>query len=334
MQLESNPQRTEYGRLSSPHNPLFVMARAGHLRLPKEWLEQRPVLIDKILYPLIVLLFAFLVPQISAIIGLPLTAVAFGLSDSQPDLSFTLILVGSFLPIFFLIWLWLGIVERRPLWTTGLRPPILKPYLRGLLIGLLLFGTTVLFLGGFGFLEVENSNAQQAAWITIGGTVLVFCGWMVQGAAEEILARGFLMPILGVRWGPTAGVLVSSLLFSVLHLLNPNLSFLSLANLFLFGLFAALFALYEGGLWGAFAIHAIWNWAQGNLFGFEVSGLSIRSSILIDLAETGPDWLTGGLFGPEGGFVVTLVLLSGISLLLLLSRRQKRLGLNEWLGSK
>ena len=75
---------------------------------------------------------------------------------------------------------------------------------------------------------------------------------------------------------------------------------------------------------GHLAIHSIWNWAQGNLFGFEVSGLNLQSSILIDLMEDGPNWITGGLFGPEGGIAVTLMLLVAMLLLLLWSRRKTR----------
>ena len=321
MQTESLTGPSQFGRLMAPDNPLFNFARTGRLRLPQSWLVKRPVLINKILYPLAVILFAFVAPQISAVLGLPLTILGFNLNDSQPDLGLALILTGSFLPLFFLIWLWLRLVEQRPLWTTGLTRPVMRPYLRGLGIGLLLFTTAVCLLGLFGFLETESTNQGSELWITLGGTVVVLLGWIIQGAAEEILARGFLMPILGVRWGPAAGVLISSLFFSALHLLNPNLNLISLINLFLFGLFAALYALYEGGLWGIFAIHAVWNWAQGNIFGFSVSGLDIQSSILLDLLEAGPDWATGGPFGPEGGVVVTLILLSGIIALVSLSRR-------------
>ena len=320
MQTEHPTEPVESSRLLAPDNVLFNLARTGRLRLPQSWLEKRPVLINKIVYPLAVLLFAFLVPQLSAILGLPLTILGFNLNNSRPDLGFALILVGSFLPIFVLVWLWLLVVEQRPLWTTGMTRPVAKPYLRGLGIGLLLFASAVLLLGLFGFLEVENES--QRMWLTLGGALLVLLGWVVQGAAEEILARGFLLPILGVRWGPAAGVIISSLFFSILHLQNPNLSLISLLNLFLFGLFTALYALNEGGLWGIFAIHAVWNWAQGNLFGFSVSGIDIQSSILFDLMEAGPDWATGGLFGPEGGVVVTLVLLIGISALMFLSRRK------------
>jgi hypothetical protein len=110
-------------------------------------------------------------------------------------------------------------------------------------------------------------------------------------------------------------VLVSALLFASLHIFNLNINLVAFINLALFGVFAALYATREGSLWGIFALHSAWNWAQSNLFGMEVSGLPVRLGALINLKETGPDWLTGGAFGPEGGVVVTLVLLVGIVLL-------------------
>lgn len=319
---ENSPDSLDHGRLLSPNNTLFRLARTGQLRLPQAWLENHPFFFEKLLYPFAVFVFALFAPQISAVFGFPLAILGFDRYQSQPNLGFTLILIGSFLPIFFLVWLWLWVFEQRPLWTTGLTRPIARPYLRGLGIGLLIFGSAVLLLALFGYLEIENSGQGQGIWLTLAGTFLVLLGWIVQGAAEELLARGFLMPIIGVRWGPVPGVIISALLFSVLHLQNPNINFISLANLFLFGLFASLYALYEGGLWGVFAMHTIWNWTQGNLLGFSVSGINMQTSILLDLMENGPDWATGGPFGPEGGVVVTLVLLAGIFGLVYLSRKK------------
>lgn len=316
------PAAPPAGALLSADNRLFALARTGHLRLPQSWLAHYPFFIDKIAYPLVALIFAFLVPVLSAFLGLPLAAAGGQLAADQPDLAFALILIATFLPVFVLLWFWLRLVEQRPLWTAGMTRPVLQPYLRGLAVGLILLGVVVIVLGLAGFLEIENTDPNKPWWGTLAGVLLVLVGWLVQGAAEELLARGFLMPVLGIRWGPLAAVLISSLFFSVLHLGNPNLNALSLLNLFLFGLFAALYALNEGGLWGIFAIHAIWNWAQGNLVGFSVSGLSIRSSILLDLAEAGPDWITGGSFGPEGGVVVTFVLLAAMLVLMRRSRRQ------------
>jgi membrane protease YdiL (CAAX protease family) len=102
---------------------------------------------------------------------------------------------------------------------------------------------------------------------------------------------------------------ISALVFAVYHSLNPNLSPIAFLNLFLFGVLTAFYALYEGGLWGVFGIHAAWNWAQGNIFGLEVSGIPPAGGTLFNLMETGPDAITGGQFGPEGGLAVTAVLI-------------------------
>jgi membrane protease YdiL (CAAX protease family) len=283
------------------------------------------VLFEKILYPAIVLLFAYLVPTLSAVLGLPLLAILFFFPDSRGTaLGQFLFLSGAYLPIILLVWIWLWVFERRPLWTIGMERPFLRKYLRGLVIGLFMFTAVVALLALFDFVITETPLAERFSLLTVASILLVFLGWMIQGAAEEVLARGFLLPVFGVRWGPLAGVAVSSLFFALLHLSNPHISIISLLNLALFGLFAALYALYEGGLWGIFAIHAIWNWAQGNLYGFSVSGLEINSSMFFDLMEDGPDWLTGGLFGPEGGLVVTFVLIIGLLLVWLTRRRRSR----------
>ena len=141
--------------------------------------------------------------------------------------------------------------------------------------------------------------------------LLVALGWVVQGAGEEVVTRGWMLPVLGARTRPWIGIVVVSLFFSLLHGLNPNLSALAMVNLALFGLFAAFYALREGSLWGICALHSVWNWIQGNVFGFEVSGTNAGGGTLFKFVETGPDWFTGGAFGPEGGLAVSLMLQIG-----------------------
>lgn len=314
----------ENNYLLAQDNHLFNLARSGRLSLPQGWLKKHPVLFNKVLYPLAAILFGFVAPFLASFLGLPLLLVVFVGPVAQESVAGQLVfLVGAFLPLFFLIWFWLWLFERRPLWTVGMERPFLRKYLRGLGIGLLMFVVAVMVLALLDSVVTETAVTGRLNLLAFGGTLLVFLGWMVQGAAEEVLARGFLLPLIGARWGAIAGILISSLFFALLHLLNPNVTAISLLNLTLFGFFAALYALFEGGLWGVFAIHAIWNWAQGNLFGFEVSGIQIRSGMIFDLMENGPDWLTGGLFGPEGGIVVTLVLIISSVLVLFAGRRRK-----------
>jgi hypothetical protein len=237
----------------------------------------------------------------------------------------TIFLVLAFGPIFLIVWAWLAAFEKRPFWTLGLeRAGALKKYGRGLLIGLVLFGGAVGVSAMLGHMAVEPPDSQAQGLAALGGVLLVLLGWMVQGAAEEALTRGWMLPVLGARYGPGWGIVVSALFFAVLHSLNPNLNPVAMLNLFLFGVFAALYALWEGGLWGIFAIHTVWNWAQGHLFGLQVSGMTVPGGALFNLLETGPDLITGGSFGPEGGLAVTLVLLAGIAGVGWAANRRKR----------
>ena len=235
-------------------------------------------------------------------------------------------LIFAFGPIFLFLWLWLALFEKRPLWTIGLeKKGAIVKYLRGLLVGLVMFVGAVVISALFGFMQFEEGGPQPSGVAALGGVLLVLFGWIVQGAAEEALTRGWLLPVIGARYRVWLGVLVSSLLFAGLHSLNPNLGVVAMLNLFLFGLFAALYALWEGGMWGVFSIHSVWNWAQGNLLGLEVSGNQAPGGTLFNLQETGPDLITGGAFGPEGGLAVTAVLLLSCVVILWLSYRKSSL---------
>lgn len=300
----------------SPNNHLFQLARLGR-RLPH--------LILAIFMTFVFVFLAQLTGGTLAIILILLLSVmageniAFDPNDPNtlmevilPDtaLEQTLLLIFSFGPIFLILWAWVALVEKRPFWTMGLeRAGAGWKYVRGLLVGLVMFVAAVGISAAFGYVAVEEGNSQPQGVVALGGVLLVLLGWVVQGAGEELLTRGWLLPVVGARYNPVLGLIVSSLVFAVLHSLNPNLSPVAILNLALFGLFTTLYALYERGLWGVFSIHSIWNWAQGNLFGFEVSGMNSPGGTLFDLMEVGPDVVTGGPFGPEGGLAVTAVLI-------------------------
>jgi hypothetical protein len=274
---------------------------------------------------LIVLFYSLLAPIIGTLLIVPfailLVAIAPDLSrtvlDNYPDLVLAVGLVAGFAPIILLVWLWVRAVEGRRLASIGLeRLRAGWLYLRGLLIGLALFSAAagLLILTGA---AVPAGGNWAPNMTMVPGVLLAFVGWGVQGAAEEVLTRGFLLPIIAIRWGTPAGIIISALAFALLHMLNPNLSILAMLNLALFGLFACLYALREGSIWGICAAHSVWNWSQTNLFGFPVSGGLPPGSSLLELSGNGPAWLSGGAFGPEGGIAVTVVLLTGCLLFVL-----------------
>lgn len=316
--------------LLASENHLLQLARQGAPRLS-------PAL-DRWLYPWLSLVYALLAPLIVGIViavpmlllvllsGASLQDAAASLSALPPgpaNLYLTLNLLLSFAPLYLLVWLWIWLFERRHLRTTGLElPGALRKYLSGFLLGILLLTASVA-LGALTGVQASTliSTSPDLSSILLGfaGVFIILLGWVVQGGAEEVLARGYLLPVFGVRYGAPFAILVSSLLFSSLHLFNDHLTPIALLNLALFGVFACLYALREGGLWGICALHAAWNWVQGNLFGLPVSGTPSGSSLLT-LQLTGHDWWAGGAFGPEGGLAVTLVLLLGCFGLLIFRR--------------
>ena len=278
----------------------------------------------------LVIPFSFLFALLSQLGAIPLFLVMsriYGMTNSGIDMQnasaleagfwMGLQLIFSFALIYLILWAWLKFFEKRPFHTMGFEAgDALNKYGRGFFFGLLMFGGSVAILALTGSVAFENGDPAKQGAAALGGVVLVLAGWLVQGAAEEVLIRGWALPVIGARYKPWVGLLVSSLIFSLLHGLNPGLSAIALVNLALFGVFAGLYAIREGSLWGICAIHSVWNWVQGNFFGFEVSGTEAGGGTLLNLMETGADWLTGGPFGPEGGLAVTIVLMISIGLVM------------------
>jgi hypothetical protein len=161
---------------------------------------------------------------------------------------------------------------------------------------------------------------QTIGLTALGIRLLSLLSYFVQGPAEEVLFRGWLLGVIGARYRPWIGVLVSSLVFSLLHAGSHGITLLGFLNLFLFGVFAAFYALAEGGLWGIGAWHAVWNWAMGDLLGFAVDGTP-HPGLLSSVRADGPDTITGGAFGLEGGLMCTAVFLTAIGIIAMRTRR-------------
>jgi membrane protease YdiL (CAAX protease family) len=252
----------------------------------------------------------------------PLYLVLFGLSPpDEGGLAFQLYAtVVLFAATLLALYLWVRLKESRPFATVGFRSPPSRIGL-GAAVGFGMFAVVVLAGVVTGQATVE-ARAPSAA--LVGGVLVALAGFAVQGSTEEILTRGYVLQATVRRWGLVAGVAVQAALFALLHGLNPGTDVLSLVNLVLVALFLAGWALLEGGLWGVCAWHAVWNWTQGNVWGLLVSGQPIATSLLVTRPSSGAsDLVTGGLFGPEGGLLVTAVLVAGIAVVALVWRRRR-----------
>ncbi len=162
-------------------------------------------------------------------------------------------------------------------------------------------------------------------WASVGrghvdapGLALGALTYLGVGAYEEMFARGFLLQVFARAAGSVPALLLSSVVFAGLHAINPNASLLAIVGLVIAGLVFASGYLVTGRLWLPIAFHWSWNFAQGPLFGFPVSGVAAGS--LLTVAPTGPDWLTGGALGPEAGALGLLA--EAVAVVLMLAWRR------------
>ena len=208
-------------------------------------------------------------------------------------------------------------VERRPVGSMGLalnRASIAR-YGLGLLSGLLMFGLAFLIMYATDAVSVSGGRFAPVM------LALYLLAFLIQGASEEILVRGYFMTSLTNSTGAGSAVVCSALLFAAMHSGNVGASFLALFNIFLFGLLLGLVVFRANSLWPAMALHGIWNFAEGNIFGTAVSGLRPSHSVLISVLTDGRVTTNGGDFGPEGGAAVTLALVIALGVFLLLPQK-------------
>ncbi len=127
---------------------------------------------------------------------------------------------------------------------------------------------------------------------------------------EEILVRGYILNNLMQSLNKYWALLISAIIFTLFHALNPNISFLAVVNLMLAGILLGIYYIYQQNLWFPIALHTSWNYSEGAIFGYEVSGIDFHSLLQQDIGET--DWLTGGEFGFEGSVVLSVLLIGAI----------------------
>lgn len=180
-----------------------------------------------------------------------------------------------------------------------------KDLLAGLGVAVLLyavgFGTSLLM----GTVEIASVE-----WVPrdLLGTLLFF---LLVAVTEEVMLRGFVLGrMLSAGMNRFVALFLSSALFSAMHLFNPNFAFLPFVNILLAGCLLGASFLYTRNLCFPVVLHWFWNWLQGPVLGYEVSGMD-SGETLLTLRLTGSDLLTGGSFGFEGSLLCTVLLVVG-----------------------
>jgi uncharacterized protein len=155
--------------------------------------------------------------------------------------------------------------------------------------------------------------------VSMLGMVFLF---ILVGWNEELLFRGYRLQNLQDGLSPVWAILLSSAWFGVVHLANPNATFISAIGILLAGIFMAYPVLRTGQLWLSIGLHIGWNLFEGPVFGFPVSGLSPFT--LTRTTVRGPTIFTGGTFGPEAGLVILPALIIGMGLILVYTQNRIR----------
>ena len=228
----------------------------------------------------------------------------------------------SFVIILFLFIFWVKVIEKNALSSLGFVKRNWLKYLGwGIMFSLVQMGVIALVyqVSGIGSFVLNELSLEPLLFI-LG----LFPFWLLQGGTEEVATRGWLLTRIAARTNLPLAIVISSSLFGILHMGNAGVTFLSVLNIILDGVLAGLLFIYTDSIWLVVAQHGTWNYVQGNLLGFQVSGTGADASIFSFTMGDGPDWLTGGAFGAEGSIITTLVLLLSLVIVYRLGERKEK----------
>lgn len=222
-----------------------------------------------------------------------------------------------------LIWVFRKWIDRRRFLDLGFHVSSESWREFGAGFGFVIFAWAAIFLLSLAF---RGASIVGFAWdaidfLSIVGALLVgFICNVLAGVVEESDARGYILQNLAEGIGLVPAIAISSLYFGTSHLLNPGAGWLSTIGIFFGGVLLAMGYYVTRQLWFSIGMHAAWNFAEGPLFGFRVSGLDMGG--LFQLKITGPEWLMGGAFGPEAGALAVVVEIVMIVMLLYLTQSE------------
>ena len=257
-------------------------------------------------------LVAFVILQVLAVIPV---VVAVRLLGAGTAAARQAVLILGFVPLAPLLllatWGFLRVLDRRRLSDVGVRWPVngaVRASLRGLLLGAGLAGFWAVLVAVPGYLVLHGQSAAFAAHPVRGTAILVGLAvlFVVQGATEELAFRGYVFHTLLPWASPSVAAVVSSVLFAAAHLANPGYGVAAFVNTFLIGMVLVSLVRRSRSLLSASLLHGAWNFTIACLLSVPVSGFELFH--LARVTVPGPAGATGGGYGPEASWMLTVPL--------------------------
>jgi uncharacterized protein len=219
-----------------------------------------------------------------------------------------LLIISSALISVIMVWLFRKLVDRRSFESLGFSMDKNGMHAgTGFFLGIFLVcaGACLLYF---------SKNLQWTGINFNGNDLFISFGLMLIVAFyEELMLRGYILNNLMESVSRWPALMISALVFALLHAANPDFSVVGAINILLAGLLLGINYIYTKNLWFGILLHFSWNFFQGPLLGFEVSGLQLQSLLQHDIQ--GSELLTGGKFGLEGSLVATVLLSLAIVIL-------------------
>ena len=259
----------------------------------------------------------FIIIALFDIIGIAIVSVfsEYGFEEfiSDPELimqnkMMLLMMICQLMGTLFTVWIFQKFISKERFISIGLDFINYKnDFYQGLAVG------TGLISIGFFTLIILNLTSIDLTYFSIYDQIFYFFLFIVVSLNEEIAIRGYILHNLSQSFNKYIALIISSFVFMGMHLGNPNIGVLPLMNLFLAGIFLGVYRIHKNNLWFPIGAHLMWNYLQGPIYGFEVSGNKINS--LFEQKLNGHELLTGGNFGYEGSIILTVFLIISIFLM-------------------
>lgn len=188
---------------------------------------------------------------------------------------------------------------------------------KGMAIGVLYLLSVCGLIAFCGCYRIEDISFSKALWMDLSYFFLVACG-------EEIMFRGMLFRIIDKKWGTAIALIISAIFFGLIHIHNPGATLWSSAAIAIeAGILLGIAYKCSGSLWMPIGIHWMWNFMEGPILGFAVSG-GDNSDSLIKPVLQGPEFITGGAFGAEASIIAAALGVAASLLIWHAYRKEKR----------